>query len=263
MWGIRALALVTLAAGAGCWSSTQVLTPAASHPGGMGYGTLHHVRGTWLVFAVTEVHTFMTGMAGASGQSDTVLTDGRRLVDGVWRAQPPGWGRTSLSMMFCLGADGSGDCQSVEFDRPPGVSDAGFLSIIDPINRGYTLTIARSTASTAGGGVVTSVTGRGQLTVHDAEDPVEPSLGVWVAPQLGTVFHCAVEAAGPHCRPAMLSGAPMPHGSTLAVQTLRRPDGSRAHVLWETNPFLDGPVRCEVTPAAPIPDCRVARMEER
>lgn len=242
----------------GCWSYTTVETPARSEPGGLGYGTLAQVRGRFLVFAVQETSTYFTGVAGASGEAGIRFADGAPLLDGVWRVRPPGWTHTSLAMQFCRGVRGAADCRDVAFERPDGVSDRGYLSIIDPVNRGHQLRIEQTSVADAQGAVMTVTDASGSIAISDHEDPVEPSLGVWAAPAMGTLFHCAVEASGPRCRPAMLDGRPLPHHRTLAVASVARA-GGRAHVVWE-QPMLSPPVRCEVSATSPTPRCRAATL---
>lgn len=254
------LAFLSLAAlASGCWSYTRVFTPARSDAGdsgdpgsdGVGFGTLVHVRAMYAIFAFSETRIYLTGMAGASGDGITYLADGTPLLDAVWRVRPPGWGGSSLAMDFCVGHGESADCREAEFVRPEGISDFGFLSIIDPVNLGAMLIISRS----SGGGRTTTYAS-GSLTVHTAESPITPLLGVWVAPAIGTVFHCMLEPSGPRCRPAFLDGRPLQHTQALAVHTLRNGPGNWTDVLWEQSRVgEDDPVRCVVDGMNPEPVC--------
>ena len=234
MWRmVLALTCVSALAATGCWSYTDVLTPAKTGEGQQSYGTSVHTKVAYMVLA-------------AMVQRQTTTAQNASVADGsdaYWRVYDGG-----SHLEFCHQQGSSAACSEATLDGAE--LPAGWALtyvIVDPFNLGR-MFIETETQ----GGDQYTYTASGMVVITDARIPATSSRGLWVAG--AGLMYCQGGQKGASCRTLELPGEEtLFFPSFLGVFVLDGQD-----VLWLGS---GGQVyRCTAGANTPTPTCQLAKM---
>jgi hypothetical protein len=190
--GLRVVALLCLLllGAAGCWSYTDVITPAEAGDEEQGFGAAAHTKVAYMVLA-------------AMVQRQTTIAHNASVVDGsdaFWRVYDGG-----SHLEFCERMGGAERCFEATLDGQelPGGWITTYV-VVDPFNLG-SMFIETQTS----GGNQSTYSAVGAVLLTDEKIPATKNRGLWITGMSGFI-HCRADGKGAPCNTVTL-----PEGASL------------------------------------------------